>query len=829
MATVYLAVQESVDREVAVKVMSPFLLADTNFAERFVREARIAARLQHRNVVQVYDVGRHQDVLYIAMEYLSGGEVIGRDSQPIDVSEALRVIREVAGALAYAHSKGFIHRDVKPDNILLRSDRSTVLTDFGIARAADSQTHMTKTGSVIGTPYYMSPEQARGLEIDGRADIYSLGIVLHELLIGRVPFYASDSLAVGIMHITQPVPDLPGALAALNPLLQRMLAKDPKDRFQNGDEVVDIVLAFEEALESGELPGLVASRQTPRPRSMTPPRTSVTRIDAANTESRAATGARLEPQLGNLDYAAAVEDRPRPSRNQPPAMARKTPATAVAERATVEVAALSQGSRSWVWGVALAVALGTAGAVVWQWPAISALWAPAGAAAPLLVKAAAALDEGRLIDGAQPGAGSLYDAALKLEPDHPDALAGVEKTVAAALAAVDVEIEAGNFGQANKLLELARKLRPAEPALAALAARLESARLPAAERPKTVDELLLLIDHQLAEGNLVGSAPSAEATVAQARLVAPGDPRVEAKAAQLAGRVLDRALSLAAGSDRAGAQQLLDVVVVLTPANPRLEDLKSAVAQLDRSVSEQTRLATLIEAADNDRKARRYEAAAAKYREVLAADSSQARARSGLAAVAETLAGNVEKALRELELDRARPALERFEEVFPDDRRAVGLRSRLDALDASSRAAELSVEQIAERDQYLVRARGFMAAEQLYDPPFDNAYDQYSGALRIDRNNAEALSGLVQVRDKAAEMVIGALAKGDFEAAERNLTRLRQAAGGAVAWAERRSRVEATLVQLVRDAPADQRADLVARARAWAVRNVADFAPPADW
>ena len=169
MATVYLAIQESVDREVALKIMSPALLADPNFGERFLREAKIAARLHHRHVVGVHDVGRSGDFHYMAMEYLAGGPVLTKNGPARTVSFALRVTREIAGAINYAQQKGFIHRDVKPDNILLRDDGSAALTDFGIARANDSATRMTRTGAVVGTPHYMSPEQARGKQLDGRA------------------------------------------------------------------------------------------------------------------------------------------------------------------------------------------------------------------------------------------------------------------------------------------------------------------------------------------------------------------------------------------------------------------------------------------------------------------------------------------------------------------------------------------------------------------------------------------------------------------------------------------------------------------------------------
>ena len=282
MATVYLAIQESVQREVALKAMSPTLLADDQFGERFVREARIAAKLRHPHVVQIYDVGRVGDHPYIAMEYLPGGAVIARNATPREPRFALRVIREIGGALGYAQKKGVVHRDIKPDNILLREDGAAVLTDFGIARASDNS-RMTRTGAIIGTPHYMSPEQARGLPLDGRADLYSLGIVFHELLLGRVPYQADDSLAVGIMHITAPLPRLPGELAHLQPILDRLLAKESEQRFQSGAELAAAIERIERELAFDP-------RDAPAPPSM---REFERAFDAPRE--------RAEPTLGRMD------------------------------------------------------------------------------------------------------------------------------------------------------------------------------------------------------------------------------------------------------------------------------------------------------------------------------------------------------------------------------------------------------------------------------------------------------------------------------------------------------------------------------------------------
>lgn len=247
MATVYLAMQEKFEREVALKVMAPALSADAGFRERFLREAKIVARISHPNIVAVYDVNEVDGVHYIAMEYHEGGDLKARLREGVGLREALAITKDVARALAYAHSKGYVHRDIKPDNILFRVDGSAVLTDFGIAKATEGDANLTQMGMVAGTPKYMSPEQARGQALEGAADLYSLGVVLHEMLTGRLPYEASDPIALGILHMNSPVPRLEGRLAHFQPLLDRLLAKQPAQRPQSGTELIREI----EALEAG--------------------------------------------------------------------------------------------------------------------------------------------------------------------------------------------------------------------------------------------------------------------------------------------------------------------------------------------------------------------------------------------------------------------------------------------------------------------------------------------------------------------------------------------------------------------------------------------------
>jgi len=250
MATVYLAIQPGFEREVALKVMAPNLTADKTFADRFLREAKIVAQLSHPHIVAVYDVGVDEGKHYIAMEYHPGGDLASRAREGLPVSEIVDILTQMAKALDYAHEKGYVHRDIKPGNVLFGTEDRAVLTDFGIAKAADAANAatqvdakgasqpLTKVGSVLGTPWYMSPEQARGQPLDGRSDLYSLGIVLFELLTGHVPYQADDAVTVGIAHINDPVPTLPPEFARYQLVLSKLLAKDPDDRYQRGRDVV---------------------------------------------------------------------------------------------------------------------------------------------------------------------------------------------------------------------------------------------------------------------------------------------------------------------------------------------------------------------------------------------------------------------------------------------------------------------------------------------------------------------------------------------------------------------------------------------------------------
>ncbi len=241
MARVFLAQDETLHRQVAIKVLADRHSDDPHFIERFQREARAAARLNHPNIVQVYDQSRNTGVSYIVQEYVEGEtlkDVIRRES-PLDARRAITIALQILAALRVAHQQGVIHRDVKPQNILVQPDGKVKVADFGIASAGE--TDMTEAGSIVGTAQYLAPEQARGLQVGPPADLYAVGIVLYEMLSGRVPFEGDAAVTVAMRHVQEapePLTDRnPLVPVALESAVMRALSKDPAMRYQSADEM----------------------------------------------------------------------------------------------------------------------------------------------------------------------------------------------------------------------------------------------------------------------------------------------------------------------------------------------------------------------------------------------------------------------------------------------------------------------------------------------------------------------------------------------------------------------------------------------------------------
>ena len=774
MATVYLAMQESVDREVALKVMSPALLADPNFGERFLREAKIVAKLHHRHVVGIHDVGRSGDHHYIAMEYLGGGPVLHKDGNPRPVAFALRVIREIATALDYAHKKGFVHRDVKPDNILLRDDGSSALTDFGIARALDPAARMTQTGAVVGTPHYMSPEQARGRSIDGRSDLYSLGIVLYEMLVGRVPYEAEDSLAVGIMHISQPVPELPDALGHLQPLISRMLAKQPEERWQDGAALAAVIAGFER--HSGakidtpmsavaepdsfwrEPPvGLYAA--TPTPANRTPPPlthtpTPPSRIPPSHDAHRE----RTEPNLGRLDeiVAAVGDDSLRAERD-----GRTSQRVRRSRVPWLAIAALA------------AIALGVA---AWTYQDKLRAFLPRTEFNDTLTRAQRALDEGHLA-GTPDSARELFQAARAQDPDNDVARAGLERVGQKLLDRAGEELKRNDLAAARQSLDAARELLGGGAAVDSVAQALTKAESGDAETTQLVDQAKIALDagHVLGDG---GSAALYKRLLAADASSALAQSGLQKSADVLAGE----ARSAFAAHDLATAAARIDSIAGILPTYSALAELRGQLAQAHEG--DRAALDATVQRAEEQMRAGHLsggdDSALELYRAVLKQDAANTRAKEGLRRIAQSFVLQANAAIEDNNPTSADKLLASAAQLAPDlpelREARVNLRELRERIDIDAERPVLTAADNEAVQQLVAEAAKAADAGNLIIPPGDSAYDKYRAALAIDGNSKAALDGIARLPALAKQLFDKALGDGTPMRARALLDTVRQIA-----------------------------------------------------
>lgn len=731
MASVYLAIQESVDREVALKVMAPTLLGDPQFGERFLREARIAAKLRHPHVVQVHDVGQFDEIHYMAMEYLPNGSVIAPGASPRGLRYALRVTREIASALGYAHARGVVHRDIKPDNILLREDGASALTDFGIARASDN-VRMTRTGSIMGTPSYMSPEQAQGFEIDGRADLYSLGIVFYELLVGRLPFTAQDSISVGVMHITAPVPSLPPELSWLQPLINRLLAKEPAARFQNGSDLAQALADIE-------------SRFTPSPIGVPQGHNSQATTQLVEPDSDDDQRGDTEPTLGQIDpdllAAAAARRRGgrRPRRE-------------------------GSGSRLWLWlGLLLLVGVGVS---AWQFQDRLRDLLPQTAVDQALDKADQAMREGRLaqLGGQQPGAAELYEQVLARDPENQRALQGRQRLGEQWMRRARNAIDSESFAEAEQALNQAKRYVPAsqtDPLQTELQQRSVSER--------QIRQLLDAADAALRAGRIDQGGDSALMLYSQVLKLSPDNALAKAGQGEALIQLFAQARTLADRGQLDEAGRVLDRVAEIEPANLQLPDARAYISEQRQAGS--AALSKELSQADQLLSRGRLTgsgSALAAYRAVLAKDPNNEAAKAGVQNVIGRLQAALDRALADYEIDRADGLLADLSEAGASARQIASLQARID--EAAERVASLNSRMNADRDparlnQMLQQAEQAIGNGQLFAPPGESAFDLFSRVLSADPKNATARAGRDRLAGEARRRFEEALAASKLSSA----------------------------------------------------------------
>ncbi|MDS4029407.1 MAG: protein kinase [Candidatus Contendobacter sp.] len=639
MAIVYLALQESLHRRVALKVIKPVLTTDEEFAQRFMREGRIIAQLSDPYIVTVYDIASYEGTYYLSMEYLPGDTLQHRIRNGLPLDESLAIARAIASALHYAHHRGIIHRDIKPQNILFRENGCPVLTDFGIAKTLGGSTIMTRTGLSLGTPRYMSPEQIRGQAVDARSDLYSFGVLFYEMLTGNAPYTAEDSFALAMMHVTAPVPELPPRLHRFQPIINKLLDKDPSRRFQTGQEFI-ATLDRPETLPIAPLDIADLTRPTPIPIASAgrSPRRFGWKIGAL-----AATLAGLTLAGGGYLYWSQEPPKPIPSVVVTPPGA--PPTVDVTAQRRVE-------------------------------------------ADQLLVQARQRQQEGVLEESR-----ALIEQASRLAPNHPDLPVLRE--------AVNRQLEAARTRQAEEEQRLQAELRAEQFLEQAQRARQEGAlelslaRIEEGLRAMPGHPALLALGRDVREQQAKRLAQEATARQEEQRK-AEQTARLRAEAEQhraQADEFLARALD--AQRDRAyetsllhieqGLQQVPDhsrLLALRDQVRKQLREAKALPPPVQPPTEPVDRIAVRLRECAAHLQANRLTSgkggnAADCYGDVLQRDPGNAEARAGMERIADHYADLAAEAVRRGDVKAARSSLDRLERLNRSDHRLAGLREQL--------------------------------------------------------------------------------------------------------------------------------------------------------
>jgi len=737
MATVYLAVQRSLDRKVAIKIMRRGM-TDANTEQRFLNEGRTMARLPHPHIVGVYDIVQNDSINYIAMEYLDGGLLSDRMRLGLSLGEAIAIIVQLAGALQYAHDNGVIHRDLKPTNVMFRDDMTAVLTDFGIARASGAGTsRLTQTGMMLGTPTYMSPEQATASDVDGRSDQYSLGVLFYEMLTGHAPFEGDSPIQVALAHVSQPPPPLPPQFAFFQPVMDRMLAKLQDHRYPDLHTFVR------------ELKALVTGSTTLLARlQIDPSSSSSEQLRALGfSDSQINTGSRRAPSTGQGAAAAWPSSRTSGASKSPrisgsgPGVRMIPPPEPKAERPAwlIPVAA-----------VALLLILAVGG-----WMIFGGTSDPGAKLDPalrsLLNDRLQSIDQlisdRRLVTPAGESAYDKLQEVLQLAPDLPEAQQRLAAIVDALKQQAESAITAKNFEVAEVRIGEALAVSPNNPDLLALQKSVAGARV-AGEREARLRDLLTRAEAARRSGKLTGDArDDAWSLLSQAREIDATNAEVKAAIEGVTQALLKPAQDALSGGRLDEAERALTASARVLAAEPAWTTLNAQLEQQRLLLAQKSRIDGLLTLAraqlDGNRIA---EPAGDNVLETLARvaeiDPANADAERLRALSAATLARSAQAAERSGDLAAA---FSRYQQAL-----------QVDPGNASYASARTSIEQrLGERSTQLARAltdaRTAISERRFFSPPKTNARDLLNAALAIDGNNAEARQLQAQLPSLVAE------------------------------------------------------------------------------
>jgi serine/threonine protein kinase len=710
MARVYLAVQKKFGRLVALKVVSESVTSDTHFKERFIRESRINARLTHPNIVQVYDVGSDGKWLYLVLEYVRGGDLNQRLERGMQMLDLIRVIQDICRALDYAHGKGFVHRDIKPENILFREDGSALLSDFGIARIADGGPTVTRLGTIVGTPQYMSPEQASGRELDGRSDLYSLGVVFYRMLTGDVPFREDSAVSIGVKHLQEAIPRLPNYLKAFQEVVDKCLAKRPEHRFQTGQE-------FSEALE--------------RVRSQTQLPNATIKTQAVSTQEIQAIGVSLLTTPRDSVHSEKSSRKQR-RRRRILWVANVTISAALLITAAGYVLVEQPN-----WSTQ---ALSVAGVI--EDPTIRDAWSSAQSLNEDPNQGLAAIVAG-------------YRRVLNLDPDHPEARLALDGLASQWREDFNAALTRGDLDQAETKLAESTSAFPGDPDLRTLQAALDNRRH---AESLLVSTQALLRSHGMSD---IPSATAAIQTYKEVLRLAPGHPTALTELDVLAKHYAGLAIEAADARDLDNAINYLDRASAASARLPVLDNVRDHIRQA-------TTLQSAIGEMQTEAGALRVagalinppgENAAELYHRILAADPDNAIAVQGLQEVESQVLGDARQMLARGELDAVQALVTRAA--------AVDLNPAMVAQMTSALSVENNrVDNVLAN---LTRAQALIEQGYITAPAEANAVALLRDVERLDPGNEQAKAMLAQSAQRLAAVAEEAYSVGFVEDAKQYL------------------------------------------------------------
>jgi serine/threonine-protein kinase PpkA len=740
MATVFLAVQRSLDRKVAIKVMRRGL-ADDNVEKRFLMEGRTMARLPHPNIVGVYDIVQNESINYIAMEFLEGGMLSDRMREGLTLAEAISVVVQIAGALQYAHDNNIVHRDLKPSNIMFRDAVTPVLTDFGIAKQQSGEaTRLTQTGMMIGTPTYMSPEQATGSELDGRSDQYALGVLFFEMLTGHAPFEGSTPIQVVLAHLNTPPPPLPPQFAFFQPLMDRMLAKDREQRF------TDLKIFVKELKQL--LTGSDALLQKLR---IDPNQSASEQLRALGfSESQIHTGAGQAPRI---------------SAQRPAVNRQRTTGSGPGVRLGNEPA--EQGRPRWLIPAVAATVLAVA--AVGGWFALSGTGGDAIDPATQLMlndqldRIDQLIAEGKLVgaegDSAFARLQVVYQVALKSVDSYPPADQRQARIVGLLREQASKALAAKSYDDAERRVQEALGVLPEDPESVKLRDAIAAARL-SAEREVEVAGWIAKATAAQRANRFTGS-DSALAALQQALQIDPNSAPAKQALAALVTQLLQptqRALDAGRLDEAEGLLERLSADLGVTP---EWQALSKRLGEVQAAQAQKQRIDSLIALARNQMAKDRIAEPAGDntletLQRVFEIDPQQAQA---LALRRDAAAALVRAAKQAEARSDFSLALARYDQAL-----------KANPQDQASLAARQALEQrVGERQAAVARnlsaAREAIAVRNYFAPAKQNAQELLQAVLATDPNNAAARQLLAELPKLARESAEALAGEGRVDAA----------------------------------------------------------------